>query len=173
MPLPIAHGLVGASIVAAVHPPTKRFFLTLLLGALLANAADLDFFLVFAFESKAWHRGFSHSITFALLAGLVFLVSLGKRRRTAIVFGLAFASHGILDYVTTKNGAGVELLWPFSSERFGLGWVGLSEWPSRLPALKLVQALILEFALFMPLLILIIGLRKYVLVNSKCKRTIH
>jgi membrane-bound metal-dependent hydrolase YbcI (DUF457 family) len=110
MPLPIAHGLLGATLVAAIHPePAKRYSIPLLAGAFLANAADLDFALVFVLRSKAWHRGFSHSITFALIVGLIFVLFLGKCHiREAIAYGLAFASHAILDYVTTKEGGGVK-----------------------------------------------------------------
>lgn len=163
MPLPIAHGLLGASIVAAVHPrPWRRRFLPLLAGALLANAADLDFALVFALHSKAWHRGFSHSVTFALVVCLVFVLSLGGRRlATAAAYGLAFASHGLLDYVTTKEGGGVALLWPLSTERLVFGRIGLSELPSRMPPAEIVKSLALECALFMPLLLLTVGVRKY------------
>jgi membrane-bound metal-dependent hydrolase YbcI (DUF457 family) len=169
MPLPVAHGLLGASIVAAAHPhPTKHYFMPLFVGAFLANAADLDFFLVFVLHSKSWHRGFSHSIMLALVVCLIFVLALGRRHiREAIAYGLAFASHGILDYVTTKEGGGVELLWPFSSERLALGWAGLSEMPSRLPAMEIVKSLVLEVALFMPLLLLVVGLRKYVWKNAR------
>ena len=164
MPLPVAHGLLGASIVVALHPqPTRRSLIPLLAGAFLANAADLDFLLVFALHSRAWHRGFSHSIMLALVVGLIFVLSLGRRQiREAIAYGFAFASHGILDYLTTKEGGGVELLWPFSAERLVFGWVGLSELPSRLPALAIVKALGVELMLFTPLLLLVLGLRKYV-----------
>ena len=163
MPLPVAHGLLGASIVAAVHPrPTNRYFVPLLFGAFLANAADFDFLLVFVLHSKTWHRGFTHSIMLALVVCLIFVVSLGKRRISeAIGYGLAFGSHGILDYVTTKEGGGVELLWPFSSDRLAFGWVGLSELPSRLPAMEIMKALVVEFMLFMPLLLLASYLRKH------------
>lgn len=164
MPLPVAHGLLGASLVAAIHPqPTKRYFIPLLFGAFLANAADFDFALVFIQDSKTWHRGFSHSISLALIIGLFFVLFLGKHRiREAIAYGLAFASHGVLDYITTKEGGGVELFWPFSSERLVFGWVGLSELPSRLPAIEIIKALVVEFVLFAPLLMLIIILKKYV-----------
>ena len=164
MPLPVAHGLLGASLVAAIYPqPTRRHFIPLLLGALLANAADFDFALVFMLHSKAWHRGFSHSIALALIVCLIFLLLLGRRHtRAALAYGLAFASHGMLDYVTTKEGGGVELFWPFSSERLVCGWVGLSEWPSRMPPVEIVKSLALEFALFTPLLLLVISIRKYV-----------
>ena len=162
MPLPVAHGLLGASIVASIHPhPNNRYFMPLLVGAFLANAADLDFFLVFALHSRAWHRGFSHSIMLALVVCIMFMLSLGRQHiREAIAYGLAFASHGLLDYMMTKEGGGVELLWPFSSDRLVFGWVGLSELPSRLPVIEVVKSLVVEFMLFTPLLILVISLRK-------------
>jgi membrane-bound metal-dependent hydrolase YbcI (DUF457 family) len=163
MPLPVAHGLLGASIVAALgRTPAERSFKALVAGALLANAADLDFALAFALHSRAWHRGFSHSIAFSLVVCLVLVLALGRRRvMEAVAYGLAYASHGILDYLTTKEGGGVELLWPFSSERLVFGWMGLSELPSRMPAVEVVKSLVLEFALFAPLLALTVGLRKF------------
>lgn len=164
MPLPIAHGLLGAGIVAAIHPlPKKRFCIPLLAGALLANAADFDFALVFILRSKSWHRGFTHSVTFALLVWLVFALSLGLRRlRPAIAYGLAFASHGLLDYVTTKEGGGVELLWPFSSGRLMFGLIGLSEVPSRMRPAEVIIWLGLELLLFTPPLLLLLVVRQYV-----------
>lgn len=172
MPLPVANGLLGASLVAAVHPrPARRYFAPLLLGAFLANAADLDFLMVFALRSRAWHRGFSHSITLALVVGLIFVLSSGTRYlREAVAYGLAFASHGVLDYLTTKEGGGVELLWPFSSDRLLFGWVGLSELPSRLPAIEIVKFLALELILFTPLLLLVIGLRRYAAKDATTTR---
>jgi inner membrane protein len=168
MPLPIAHGLLGATLVAAIHPkPARRYLVPLFIGSLLANAADLDFVLMFIFRSKAWHRGFSHSIVFALLVSLIFVLFLGMRRiREAVAYGLAFASHSILDYVTTKEGTGVELLWPFSSQKLGFGWVGLSEMPSRMTPLEIFTSLILELMLFALLLLLMIGVKKYISQDS-------
>ena len=163
MPLPVAHGLLGATVIAAAHPQlTKRYFMPLLAGACLANLADFDFILVFILHSKTWHRGFLHSILVGLIVCLILVLSLGKRRiREAIAYGLAFTSHGILDYLTTKEGAGVELLWPFSSERFVLGWVGLSEVPSKLSVVEVIKALGVELIVFAPVLMLVLALRKY------------
>ena len=173
MPLPVAHGLLGASIVAALHPePTRRFYsVPLFIGALLANAADVDFLLVLVAHSKSWHRGPTHSLIFALLACMLFALLLGKRRlREALAYGLAFASHGILDYVTSKEGGGVELLWPFSAKRVALGWWGLSEVPSRLPPSGIIKALALEFGLFTPLLFGVLILRKVVTRSVKSEK---
>ena len=163
MPLPVAHGLLGAGLVAALHarPASGRRAVPLLVGALLANAADLDFLMVFALGSRAWHRGFTHSLVFALAVALTLALSLGRRRlREAASYGLAFASHGVLDFLTAKEGGGVELLWPFVGERFRLGWWGLSEVPSRLPPAGVLRALALEIALFAPPLLAVILLRK-------------
>jgi hypothetical protein len=66
-----------------------------------------------------------------------------------------------LDYATTIVGAGVELLWPFSSERFALGWVGLSEVSSKLTAVETAKSLGVELMLFAPLLLLVLGLGKW------------
>lgn len=156
MPLPIAHALVGASLVAAIHtrPDSHRYLIALMAGAILANAPDLDFFLVFTLHSRAWHRGFTHSLIFASFVCLLFVLAAGKQRlRDALACGLAFASHGILDFLTTKIGGGVELLWPFSAERLGLGWAGLSEIPSRLPPLNILKWLVVEFVIFAPMLL--------------------
>jgi inner membrane protein len=173
MPLPIAHGLAGAGVVAAIHPrPAGRFFTPLLVGALLANAPDLDFILVLGSGQRSWHRAFTHSIAFALAASLLFVLSFGRRRvRESAAYGLAFASHMVLDFVTTKEGGGLELLWPFSTERLRLGWWGLSELPSRLPAAEVLKALALEAALFAPPLVLILLLRR-TLAAARPKRTL-
>ncbi|HWS56831.1 MAG TPA: metal-dependent hydrolase [Pyrinomonadaceae bacterium] len=156
MPLPVAHGLLGACVVAALQPrkfmaTSGRLFACLLAGAALANAPDFDFLLVFTLPSKGWHRGFTHSLCFALLLSAALALCLPRGRRVkAAVYGLAFASHGLLDWATTKEGGGVELLWPFTGERFVPGWLGLSEIPSRLPAAAVLKFIAVEFALFAP-----------------------
>lgn len=163
MPLPIAHGLIGATAVAALYPgpSTERDYRPFLIGVLLANAADFDFLLVFIFSSKSWHRGFSHSLGFALLIFLMWTLLLGKQRlQAAIAYSAAFGSHAILDWLTTKEGSGVELLWPFSQQRLLLGWLGLSEMASRLSPVQILQALAVEFALFAPLLLGVVLLRR-------------
>jgi membrane-bound metal-dependent hydrolase YbcI (DUF457 family) len=154
MPLPFAHGLVGASLVAAIHPrPARWHYAPLFAGALLANCADLDFALVLLTHDRSFHRSFTHSLVFALALLLVAFIIFGRTRaREALAYGLAYASHALLDYSTMKFGGGVELLWPFSTERFGLGLVGLSELPSRLPPAYVFKALLLELLIFAPLL---------------------
>lgn len=162
MPLPFAHGLLGASVVAAIHPkPFGKYWFPLMVGGFLANAADFDFTLVFLFGSKEFHRGFSHSIMFAVVICAVCLIYFGwDKYRESLAYGMAFASHFILDFVTTKFGGGLELFFPFSKERIGLRWFGLSEVPSKLSVLEIFQAIALELLIFTPIFLLIYYLRK-------------
>jgi membrane-bound metal-dependent hydrolase YbcI (DUF457 family) len=102
-----------------------------------------------------------HSLGLAAVVGLMLMAALGHARlREAIAYGLAFMSHGLLDWFTTKEGGGVELLWPASSERLALGLWGLSEIPSRLPPPGIFKALLLELLIFAPLVALILFVRR-------------
>jgi membrane-bound metal-dependent hydrolase YbcI (DUF457 family) len=169
MPLPIAHGLFGASVVAAVLPApiSKRYAKPMLFGAFLANTPDFDFALVFLLNSDKWHRGFTHSMMFALLMVMMFVAYRGRREfREALAYGLAFASHCVLDFVTTKKGGGVELFFPFSDERFGLRWFGLSEMPSKVSVFEILQNLTIEFAIFFSLLIFVLMMKKAMLKSD-------
>ena len=113
MPLPVAHGIVGASIVVASYP-TNSFSQDkgkLLLGAALAICPDFDvFFLWVVHMGNNWHRGFSHSITFAIVAGvLASLFAGGLRLKSIAVYTAATFSHPVLDLLTSKARDGVEL----------------------------------------------------------------
>src|SRR5256885_1178615 len=100
MPLPIAHALVGASIVTAMLPdasPTHNWK-PLVIGAALSVCPDLDYFL-----GTSLHRGFTHSLFFALLVSALCLAVTGLAKiRVAIAYAAAFFSHALLDYATTK-----------------------------------------------------------------------
>ncbi len=81
------------------------------------------------------HRGFTHSLTFAFLVGAVAACSF--RRVQAVsrewwqlvaVFGIAAASHGILD-AFTDAGLGVGFLVPFDSARYFFSWRPLETSP--------------------------------------------
>jgi membrane-bound metal-dependent hydrolase YbcI (DUF457 family) len=158
MPLPIAHSLLGASIVALIYPKTeKRIWIPMLIGAILANAADFDFALVFLLDSKDLHRGFSHSILFAIIVSLlIFLAYRFARIKESFALSLAFASHFLLDFVTTKIGDGIQLFWFFNQERFGLRWFSLLEYPSKMSATELITTIIVEISIFTATLLLVL-----------------
>jgi hypothetical protein len=77
---------------------------------------------------------------------------------------LALLSHGLLDFTTTRAGGGVELLWPFTSERFKLGLIGLSEFglkhQTRLESLmEMLKGCALELLIFGPVFLAILLFR--------------
>jgi membrane-bound metal-dependent hydrolase YbcI (DUF457 family) len=166
--MPVAHGLVGAGLAAALHPqPFARRNAALLVAFALANCPDLDFILVFAFHTRAWHRAFTHSLFFALAVSFCMLAALGWRRRAEVLaYGLAFASHGLLDFATTKVGGGVELLWPFTNERYALRAFGLSELPSRITAGEMLSYMLVEVLIFLPPFLVVYLWRRRRLVAS-------
>ncbi len=165
MPLPIAHGLVGASIVAICRPQSSftRDWKLLLFGAVLAISPDFDFFLVWGLHSgRGLHRGFTHSIPFALVVTFFLLAISGLPHiKAALVCGAAFLSHGLLDFATTKRGGGVELLFPFSTERLKLGVIGISEFPHGFQLLEIIKASVIEIIVFTPVLLVILLVREY------------
>lgn len=100
----------------------------LIVGVLFAILPDLDV-LGFRFGVRyadiLGHRGLSHSLLAALLAGLIgFLTApfLRSGRFTAfLVCGGAVATHILLDAMT-DGGLGVAVFWPWSEQRYFLPW---------------------------------------------------
>jgi membrane-bound metal-dependent hydrolase YbcI (DUF457 family) len=155
MPLPVAHGLLGAAVVAVTHERAAvRRGWPLLVGAALALTPDVDFLL------RA-HRTYTHSLAFALVVGGALRLTLGRgRARAATAYGLAFLSHSLLDFATTEQGKGVMLLWPFSHAWLKLGVLGFSEAPSGFPLTRVLERGLLEAAVFVPVLLGALFLRR-------------
>ncbi len=100
----------------------------LFLGMFLSVAPDFDsiaFKFGIPYESQWGHRGFTHSIVFAIVVALVcsrFSKSFLAKPKTVFLFSfLSMLSHSLLDALT-NGGLGVALFWPFDSERYFLPW---------------------------------------------------
>lgn len=96
----------------------------LVVGIIASMLPDLDvigFGFRVEYGSQFGHRGFTHSLFFALaavLAGSFACKTLQATFAKTITFlFVAMASHGILDSFT-NGGLGIALLWPFSTERY-------------------------------------------------------
>jgi inner membrane protein len=152
MPLPIAHGLVGASIVALVHSRAdSRNWKPLLLGFVLANSPDFDFAFSFFLGAHDFHRGFTHSLLFALIvASIIFTILKRNNRQNALAYSIAFLSHTILDYVCAKDG-GVRLLMPFDYTAYKLGQISFSELSRGFVLQEMLYFSLLEILVFVPL----------------------
>jgi inner membrane protein len=97
----------------------------LLLAGVAASAVpDLDVLALswgVPYAGPLGHRGFSHSLLFAVALALLGAAAARALRappgRTFAFLLVAGASHGALDTLTT-GGLGVALLWPWSDRRF-------------------------------------------------------
>ncbi|HEV8117989.1 MAG TPA: metal-dependent hydrolase [Thermoanaerobaculia bacterium] len=94
-------------------------------ASVLPDIDSLGFAAGIPYGHPLGHRGFTHSISFALLAALAaaaFARRLGST--AAMAFALVFvsaASHGLLDALTT-GGLGVAFFSPFSNRRYFFPW---------------------------------------------------
>jgi inner membrane protein len=128
MPTVMTHALVGLGLgklfTGRKMPP---LFWGLAVG--LTVMPDFD---VAAFEfgipysSPFGHRGFTHSLLFALAISLPVALLTAKqfRMRWPDLWGFFFvvtASHGILD-AFTNGGEGIAFFWPFDNRRFFFPW---------------------------------------------------
>lgn len=128
MPLPVAHGFVGASILLALREPRDQMPLgqTLLLGAALGIVPDVDLVLAWWLNGGAVvHGGFTHSLFSALCVGVVVAGWRGGWRvwrfRDVLLYSAAMLSHGVLDMLVRKEFGGAALYWPLSDEKLRLG----------------------------------------------------
>lgn len=153
-----SHIAVPAVFYASFKGATVNIRL-FLLAALCSVFPDIDvigFKFGIPYESQWGHRGFTHSLFFALcLASLITVFHRQLRSKPWAVFGLCFVSctsHAFLDAMT-NGGLGVALYWPFSLERIFFPFrpievspIGISsffsEWGLRVIASELVLVLL-------------------------------
>ncbi|MCA1634533.1 MAG: metal-dependent hydrolase [Acidobacteria bacterium] len=114
--------LAAGKVYADEDAPARFWFLSAAC-AVLPDADVAGFAFGIAYGDTFGHRGFTHSLLFALLLALA-VVALcfreGRRgRRAALVcyFFLVTISHALLDMLT-DGGLGVALLAPFSGARY-------------------------------------------------------
>ena len=122
------HFVPALALAVAIGPQhiSKRLVLA---GACCAVLPDADFASVaFGFDSYSGtygHRGFTHSLGFALLLGVLAALALGpttRQRCTAAVFiALCTASHPLLDGLI-DSGICNAWAWPLDGARHCLPW---------------------------------------------------
>ena len=97
-------------------------------GAVCSILPDLDvigFKLGVAYADSLGHRGLSHSLLFALGAGLLAASAAPLLRATRALAFLVCAG-GVLSHIAldamTNGGLGVALFWPYSDARYFFSW---------------------------------------------------
>ncbi len=126
MPTIFTHAVIGSAVAKLAARPSLHLP-TVIACALLAVLPDIDglFFGVIPYAHTFGHRGFTHSLLFAALSGLLTAlcfvwgewISLDELARYALLFAGATASHGLLD-AFTSGGLGVAFFAPFDTSRY-------------------------------------------------------
>jgi inner membrane protein len=126
VPTIISHAAVPLAL--GVGLGEKRIPRALLITGIAASMlpdADVILFGFGATYHDVWsHRGFAHSLGFALLVVLGAAALLRKVAPpfvTAAFVFVATASHGLLDMLTS-GGHGVAIFWPVTADRYFYDW---------------------------------------------------
>jgi inner membrane protein len=124
MPTILAHAVAGVAIAQAAAPCSRRAEISLFAAgcAMLPDIDVLGFRFGIRYGDLLGHRGFTHSLLFAVLvAGTVTLLlrhrDLAGDLRVLLCLFLATASHGVLD-AFTNGGLGVAFFAPFDRTRY-------------------------------------------------------
>ena len=125
MPTIFSHAVCATAVgyAYASDRMPARFWVLTALCSMLPDADVVGFAFGIRYSDMFGHRGFSHSILFAIIVGC--LVSLSafreKRDRLMLYFTLITLSHPLLDMLT-DGGLGVALFAPFSAKRYFFPW---------------------------------------------------
>jgi len=138
VPTLLTHAVVGASVAVLRRSSVKPAKLAIV-AALLAVLPDIDvigFRFGIAYGDMLGHRGFTHSLVFAAIAGVLAALALfpevkrGSRDSwyLACLLAVATASHGLLD-AFTDAGLGIGFFIPFDDSRYFAPWRPLAASP--------------------------------------------
>ena len=123
----LSHPAVPLAVAVALGPTRVPPALTAAacVASVLPDIDALGFLAGIPYGHPLGHRGFTHSIVFALLVGaLSALFWRPLHTMPLVAFGVVFlaaAWHGVLDAMTT-GGLGVAFFSPFSNRRYFFAW---------------------------------------------------
>jgi len=138
LPTPLSHALVGLGAGCAVtgRKMPLRFWVLSAVCPILPDLDGIGFHLGIPYGHFFGHRGFLHSLFFALLLSLcavcVFFRKEGMFSKRwwwlLTYFFFITATHGILD-AFTNGGLGIALLSPFTNTRYFFPWTPIEVAP--------------------------------------------
>jgi len=114
------HGVLAYTVSKLMDQKHSKVLLMLaILSSIIPDADVIAFYFGIPYDHAFGHRGFTHSISFAVLwSGL--LTAIFSKGKQLIFFSVVFVatlSHGVLDAMTS-GGKGVGFFIPFSFERY-------------------------------------------------------
>lgn len=138
MPSIISHAVVATAADKAFtdRRMPARFWSLSLLCSVIPDADVLGFRFGIQYGDLFGHRGFFHSLVFAIMFGCVVAGIFFREERPfsrnwwflTAYFSLVTASHGILD-AFTSGGLGIALLSPFDTTRYFFPWTPIQVSP--------------------------------------------
>jgi inner membrane protein len=113
---------VAAGKVYSSEPKPRWFWTTSIALSILPDLDVIGFAFGIRYEDVFGHRGFSHSILFAAIAGAAVLPMFERRSwKLWLYFTIVTASHGFLDAMT-DGGLGIAFFSPIDPTRYFLPW---------------------------------------------------
>lgn len=121
MPSIFSHAVVPiATSLGIGKTVSKRLLAFSIFCSILPDFDSLAFKFGIPYSSQWGHRGFTHSITFAIFVAVMAMCFSRQLKSKIWLVGLlsffATVSHPLLD-MCTNGGLGVALYWPYSNER--------------------------------------------------------
>ncbi|MCL2160471.1 MAG: metal-dependent hydrolase [Betaproteobacteria bacterium] len=124
---PLSHSapVLALGVALGLRRIPPRLFMLAVVFSIIPDFDSIGFYVGIPYASWLGHRGFSHSLIFALLCGgfAAWIAPWLKASRLlsgTLVF-LAVVSHIALDALT-NGGLGVAVFWPYSDARYFLPW---------------------------------------------------
>ena len=168
----LTHGFVAAAFGKAAFPGKMpaRFWVLAVVCSLLPDVDVIGFRMGVRYGDPFGHRGFSHSLFFALIVAVVVTVAAFREERAfskrwwgfILFFFVVGASHGVLDAMT-NGGYGVAFFAPFDRTRYFLPWQPLHVSPISIRGFLSPRGLSIIvselLAVWLPLSIAVIGIR--------------
>jgi len=114
------HGVVGFTVAKVIDSKNFKWLLiAAIFSTIMPDFDVIGFKFGITYEHPLGHRGFTHSIFFAILWAVVLMITLGKQNKLIwfLVIFISTVSHGVLDAMTS-GGRGVGFLIPFDNNRF-------------------------------------------------------
>ncbi len=126
MPTIVSHAAVPIALgIGLGKRVVPRSLLIVSVAASMLPDADVILFRFGARYDDIWsHRGFSHSLGFALFLALFAALALRRVASPLVTFtmvAISAASHGLLDMMTS-GGHGIAFLWPLTDHRYFFDW---------------------------------------------------
>ena len=125
------HAIVGYTLTNVIDSKNAKWLLiAAIFSAILPVFDIIAFRFGIPYEHPLGHRGFTHSILFAVLWALLLMFLLGRKNKLIwfLVIFLSTVSHGVLDAMTS-GGKGIGFLIPFNNHRFFFPFRGIQVSP--------------------------------------------